>query len=207
MEQRTPEWFAARAGKVTASRLADVLATIKSGEAAARINYRAELVAERLTGRPADGFSSAAMRWGTETEPEARAHYEALTGQLVAEVGLIDHPTIAWAGASPDGLVGDDGLVEIKCPNTATHIAYLLAGVAPAQYMPQMLWQMACTGRKWVDFVSFDPRMPPELQLFVRRVQRDQKTITQYEAAVVDFLASVDALESKLRAKMIGVQK
>ena len=198
MEQRTAEWFAARAGKVTASRVSDVLATIKSGEAAVRINYRAQLVAERLTGSPSEGFSNAAMQWGTDTEPMARMAYEANTGHLVEEVAFVEHPTIPNSGASPDGLVDDDGLVEIKCPNTATHIETLLAQKAPAKYIPQMQWQMACTGRQWCDFVSFDPRMPADLQLFVIRVARDDALIAEYEYKVAEFLKTVDETIAKL---------
>jgi putative phage-type endonuclease len=194
IEQRSPEWFAARAGKCTASRIADVMAKLKSGgESASRANYRAQLVAERLTGRVEESFQNAAMKWGTEAEPLARAAYEADRGVIVAECGLIDHPRIAMAGASPDGLVGTDGVLEIKCPNTATHIATLLKRDAPAEYAAQMLWQMACTGRQWCDFVSFDPRMPAHLQLFVQRVDRDDAALAAMEAEVERFLGEVDA--------------
>lgn len=198
--QGSPEWFAQRLGKVTASRLVDVLAKVKVGEAAARANYRAELVAERLTGKVAEGFSNAAMKWGTECEPLARAAYEAEFGLLVEEVGMVQHPTIANTGASPDGLVSTDGLIEIKCPETKSHIDTLLSKAAPAKYIPQMQWQMACTGRDWVDFVSFDPRMPADLQLFVCRVLRDAELIHQYEIEVRAFLAEVDATVTSLAA-------
>lgn len=198
--QGSPEWFAQRLGKVTASRLVDVLAKVKVGEAAARANYRAELVAERLTGKVAEGFSNAAMKWGTECEPLARAAYEAEFGLLVEEVGMVQHPTISNTGASPDGLVSTDGLIEIKCPETKAHIDTLLSKAAPAKYVPQMQWQMACTGRAWVDFVSFDPRMPSDLQLFVCRVLRDDDLIRQYETEVCAFLAEVDATVTSLAA-------
>lgn len=198
--QGSPEWFAQRLGKVTASRLVDVLAKVKAGEAAGRANYRAELVAERLTGKVAEGFSNAAMKWGTECEPLARAAYEAEYGLLVGEVGMIQHPTIPNTGASPDGLVSTDGLIEIKCPETKAHIDTLLSKAAPAKYIPQMQWQMACTGRAWVDFVSFDPRMPADLQLFVCRVLRDDDLIRQYETEVRAFLAEVDATVTSLTA-------
>lgn len=198
--QGSPEWFAQRLGKVTASRLVDVLAKVKAGEAAARANYRAELVAERLTGKVAEGFSNAAMKWGTECEPLARAAYEAEFGLLVEEVGMVQHPTIPNTGASPDGLVSTDGLIEIKCPETKAHIETLLSKAAPAKYVPQMQWQMACTGRAWVDFVSFDPRMPSDLQLFVCRVLRDDELIHQYETEVRAFLAEVDATVTSLAA-------
>lgn len=200
MDQRTPEWFAARLGKVTASRVADVMARTKTGESASRKNYLAELVVERLTGRPAEGYTNAAMQWGIDTEPQARAAYEMDTGDTVTEVGFVNHPDM-FAGASPDGLCGDDGLVEIKCPNTATHIETLLSGEIPAKYVTQMQWQMACTGRQWCDFVSFDPRLPGKLQLFVKRCLRDDELIGKMETEVAAFLcevgAKVDALKSK----------
>ncbi len=198
IEQGTPEWFAQRLGKVTASRVADIIAKTKTGVAASRGNYLAQLVAERLTGQAADSFKSGAMQHGTETEPMARMAYETETGQMVTEVAMIQHPKIEMAGASPDGLVGDDGLVEIKCPNTSTHIATLMADKSPSGYMAQMQWQMACTGRAWVDFVSFDPRMPEDMQLFIKRVPRDEKLIAEYETEVVKFLAEVQETVDKL---------
>lgn len=203
MDQRTEEWYAARLGKVTASRISDVLATIKTGEAAARANYRAELVAEILTGKGSTGFTSAAMQWGIDCEPMARAAYETETGLIVTEVGFVNHPTIAMSGASPDGLVGDDGLIEIKCPETKTHIETLTSKTAPAKYTPQMQWQMACTGRKWVDFVSFDPRMPEHLMLDIIRVERDQALIDRYSEAVSVFLDDVHKTVDFLNTKGI----
>ena len=188
MEQRTDDWFAARIGKVTASRVADVVAKTKSGYSASRDNYMAQLVCERLTGKPAESFSNAAMQWGTETEPLARAAYEAKKDVLVDEVGFIDHPSIVNSGASPDGLVGIDGLIEIKCPNTATHIDTLLSQTVPKKYADQIFWQMACTNRDWCDFVSYDPRLPPDLQLFIKRIPRDDKYIQLLEAEVIEFL-------------------
>ena len=188
MEQRTDDWFAARIGKVTASRVADVVAKTKSGYSASRDNYMAQLVCERLTGKPAESFSNAAMQWGTETEPLARAAYEAKIDVLVDEVGFIDHPSIVNSGASPDGLVGADGLIEIKCPNTATHIDTLLSQTVPKKYADQIFWQMACTGRDWCDFVSYDPRLPSDLQLFIKRIPRDDKYIQLLEAEVIEFL-------------------
>ena len=193
MIQGSQEWFAARLGKVTASRIRDVVAKIKTGEAAARRDYRIQLVTERLTGRKEEGFTSADMQWGTDTEPLARSSYEAETGNLVAEVGMIDHPTIGMTGASPDGLVGAEGMLEIKCPKTATHLQTLMEGSVPTQYIPQMQWQMAATGRQWVDFVSYDPRLPEQYQLFTVRVQRDEALIAEYEKEVVAFLKEVDA--------------
>lgn len=199
--QGSAEWLASRAGKVTASRLSDVMAKIKTGEAAARADYRAQIVAEILTGRPQeDGFTNAAMQWGTETEPAARNSYEARTGVLVDQVGLVLHPSIERAAASPDGLSGD-GLLEIKCPKTATHLQYLIAGTVPAKYHAQMLWQMACTERAWCDFVSYDPRLPEELQLLVVRFERDDKRIKEMEDEVERFLSEVDAIIEQLRAR------
>lgn len=206
LEQGTPEWKAARAGKVTASKVADVMAKIKTGESAARRDYRAQIVAEILTGTPQDDtFTNDAMRWGTEQEPFARAAYETTRGVLVDQVGLVIHPTIERGAASPDGLVNPDGLVEIKCPKTATHLSYLMAGTVPSQYQPQMLWQMACTDARWCDFVSFDPRLPEDLQLFVVRFNRDEPRIEEMEEEVERFLAEVDATLASLRNRERGV--
>ena len=199
--QCSAEWLAARAGCLTASAIADMLAKTKTGESASRANLRARLVAERLTGIPQDGFSNAAMQWGNEQEPFARAAYEIHSGNLVDQTGLVMHPSIPYAGASPDGLIDDCGLVEIKCPNTATHIKYLLSGDAPKEYQPQMLWQMECTERKWCDFVSFDPRMPSHLQLFVVRFDRDEGRINDVRAEAVKFLAEVDSMINQLTKK------
>lgn len=198
--QGSSEWLAARAGKVTASRICDVVAKIKSGEAAARRDYRTQLVAEILTGKPQeDGYTNDEMRWGTENEPFARGAYEMLADCLVDTVGLVLHPRIDRAAASPDGLVGADGLLEIKCPKTATHLQYLMDGVAPAKYLPQMQWQMACTGRAWCDFVSFDPRLPKDMALFRVRLERDDKKIAELEREVETFLADVDKMLATIR--------
>ena len=192
MEQReNPAWWAARLGKVTASRVADVVAKTKSGYSASRQNYMADLIVERLTGQKASNFSNAAMDWGVEQEPHARAAYSARTGELVEEVGFIDHPTIAMSGASPDGFVGE-GCVEYKCPNTATHLEYLLAGKPPEKYVTQMQWQMACTGKTFCEFVSYDPRLPEHLQMLIVRITRDDKRIAELEAEVRKFLAELD---------------
>ena len=201
MEQRSEEWFAARLGKVTASRVADMMATTKSGYSTSRANYMAELICERLTGQQAERFSNAAMQWGTDVEPQARAAYEFITDASVQEVGLIDHPSIAMFGASPDGLIGADGLIEIKCPNTATHIETLLGEVVPGKYVTQMQVQMACTGRAWCDFVSFDPRLPGDLQLWIKRVQRDDVAIHNIEAETVKFLGELEAKVLALRSR------
>ena len=199
MEQRTTEWHTARVGKVTASRVADVIAKTKSGYGASRANLMADLICERLTGQPASTFTNAHMEWGTEQEPHARAAYSARTGEVVEEVGFIDHPRIANSGASPDGLVGDDGLVEFKCPATSTMLDTLLAGEVPSKYIPQMQWQMACTGRKWCDFCSYDPRLPEHLRMFVKRVERDDDYIKMLEGEVTVFLAELEEKLSKLQ--------
>ena len=224
VEQGTPEWKAARAGKVTASKIADVMAKLKSGgEAASRRDYKVQLVAETLTGMPQDfTFESAEMKWGKEQEPFARAAYELRTGHMVNQIGLVIHPAIELGAASPDGITLDpkmeaalldglndaeeeklrllwmkkgmapcEGLIEIKCPKTATHIGYLMAGQVPADYQPQMLWQMACTGAQWCDFVSFDPRLPEQYQLFIKRFMRDEARISAMESEVRQFLAEV----------------
>jgi putative phage-type endonuclease len=191
LEQRTEAWRMARAGKVTASCIADVLAKVKGREATTRANYRAQIIAEVLTGTPADNpFVSRPMQWGIDTEPFARAAYELKYEVMIDTVGFVLHPTIESFGASPDGMIGK-GLVQFKCPHTATHIEYLLKGDVPAEYQHQMLAEMACTNAAWCDFVSFDPRLPSELQLFVRRFPRDQTRIAEIELEVTKFLAEV----------------
>lgn len=201
MEQRSDDWFAARLGKVTASRVADLMSRTKSGYSASRTNYAAQLVAERLTGYREPTFVSAAMAHGTDTEPQARAAYEFETGLSVVETGFVDHPSIGMSGASPDGLVGDDGLVEIKCPNTATHIETLRGGSIARKYLLQMQWQMACTERQWCDFASYDPRMPIEMQLHVTRVERDDDLIAEIAAEVTAFLNEVEETVIDLRKR------
>lgn len=198
LKQGTESWISARLGKCTASRVADVIAKTKSGYSTSRKNYAVELALERITGRRQEGFSSAAMAWGTEQEHNARAAYEMHCGLLVEEVGLIDHPTIPMAAASPDGLVGTRGLLEIKCPNPATHLETILSGKPDPRYISQMFWQMACTGRDWVDFVSYDPRFPETKQLFVCRVERDENLIAELEAEVQAFLGEVETIVRKL---------
>lgn len=195
--QGTPEWLAARAGRVTASMISNVL---MKPETAGFRDYQAQLVAEILTGKPqGSDYTNAHMQFGSDTEPLARSAYEAETGFSVDEVGLCIHPTIERAGASPDGLVGNSGLVEIKCPKPATHLAYLIAGVVPAAYRNQMMWQMAVTGRDWCDFVSFRPDLPEHLQLFIVRFKRDSAKILELETAVISFLSTVDAMLAKLK--------
>lgn len=199
--QGTPEWHQARLGKVTASRVADVVSRTKNGYGASRANYMAELIAERLTGTPAPDYVSAAMQWGLDKEPDARIAYELFYGYEVSPVGFVDHPHIAMTGASPDGLIGDDGLVEFKCPNTATHIDALLGAPIEKKYLLQMQWQMACTGRRWCDYVSYDPRLPTEMQLLVQRVARDDKLIEELSDEIVGFLRELDEKLAALKAR------
>ena len=202
--QGTPEWFAQRLGNVTASRMSDVLAKGKSGEAVTRQKYRMQLVAERITGLVAESFTSAAMEWGTEQEKFARIRYEADTGYFVDEAEFYTHPTIKWLGASPDGLLNDTGgLLEIKCPNTQTHLGYMLDKKAPATYVNQMQTQMWVTGRAWCDFVSYDPRVPEHLQLFVSRLQRDNDLIAKMEIETIKFLGEVEEAINQLENKNV----
>ena len=198
VEQRSPEWFASRLGKVTASRVADVIAKTKSGYSASRDNYMAQLICERLTGQQGESFTNAAMTWGTETEPLARSAFEAYADVMVEEVGFVPHPSIEMSGASPDGLVGLFGMLEIKCPNTATHIDTLLSQTVPGKYITQMQWQMRCCERQWCEFVSFDPRLPQDLQLFVKRVEFDPEYVAMLEKEVIQFLAELDEKVNKL---------
>jgi putative phage-type endonuclease len=200
MEQGSQEWKLARCGSLGASRVADAIAKTKTGWGASRANLAAELICERLTGQPTEGFTNAAMQWGTEKEPYARDAYALRVGLEIRQVALVRHPSIALTHASPDGLVGLDGLLEIKCPQTATHIETLTTGAIPQKYITQMQWQMACTGRDWCDFVSFDPRLPQTMALFVKRVERDDSFILQLEDDVAGFLEEVDATVVRLRA-------
>jgi putative phage-type endonuclease len=196
--QGTEEWKQQRLGKATASRISDIVAKTKSGWGATRANYAAQLIAERLTGVSVEGYTNAAMQWGTDKEPEARAAYEFFTNNPVVETGFIPHPTITMSGCSPDGLVGINGLLEIKCPNTATHIETLLGEQIEKKYLCQMQWQMACTARQWCDFVSFDPRLPAELQIKTQRIPRDNTLIAGLERDVAEFLAEIDAKLQRL---------
>jgi putative phage-type endonuclease len=203
VEQRTEEWFAARLGKVTASRVADVIAKTKTGYSASRDNYMAQLICERLTGQQGESFTNSAMQHGVDTEPLARSAYENARSLLVKEVGFINHPRIEMSGASPDGLVANDGLVEIKCPNTATHIDTLLSQKVPSKYNTQMQWQMLVCQRKWCDFVSFDNRLPEHLQLFVQEVEFDPEYCAMLEKEVTQFLAELDDKITKLKEKYV----
>lgn len=199
--QGTDAWLKIRLGKVTASRVADVVAKTKSGWGASRANYAAELIAERLTGTVAASYTNATMLWGTEMEPMARAAYEFRADCDVQQIGFVAHPTIEMSGASPDGLVSNAGMVEIKCPNTSTHIDTLLGQEIAGKYITQMQWQMACAGRQWCDFVSFDPRMPESMRLFIKRVERDDAMIASLEKEVGLFLAEIEYKVDALRAR------
>jgi len=200
IEQGSIEWFQQRCGKATASRIADIIAQTKSGYSASRKNYMAQLVAERLTGTVADSYSNAAMQWGTDMEPQARDAYAFLQGVEVQLAEFVTHYKIPDSGASPDGYVGAEGLVEFKCPNTATHIDTLLGKSVPKKYITQIQWQMACTGRLWCDFVSYDPRLPAHLAMYVERVHRDEKFIGELEREVEAFLKEVSDTVAALEA-------
>ncbi|WP_300396339.1 lambda exonuclease family protein [Henriciella sp.] len=203
MIQGSDEWLRARAGSLGASQVHGAIKTIKSGGyAATRKDTLFQLVAERLTGEPTETFTSTAMQWGKDTESQARAAYTFLRNIAVQEEGLVRHPHIKGTHASPDGLVMDTGLLEIKCPNTAQHVDFLRTRSIKDEYLTQMQWQMACTNREWCDFASFDPRLPPELQISVKRVPRDDKFIAETEAAVEEFLEEVAATEAELRGMM-----
>jgi len=202
IEQRSPEWFALRIGKATASRIHGIISRTKTGWGFKRADYASELVIEKITGERAPSFSSPEMQWGTDNEDAARDEYRKTTFEEVFEAGFVIHPTIPDSGASPDGYVGENGLIEIKCPKTSTHIESLTRGVIKPEYHTQMQWQMACTGRQWCDFVSYDPRMPEGLRLWVQRVDRDDLFIAQTEVMVKEFLAEVDATVEELRAKL-----
>ena len=198
--QGSPEWHLERLGLVTASRVADVIAKTKSGPAASRAAYMSTLVAEQLTGNSAESYTNASMVWGTEHEAEARRAYSLETDVTVEEIGFARHLKLK-SGASPDGLVGDDGIVEIKCPNTHTHIQFLLSEKVPKKYITQMQWQMVCTERSWCDFVSYDPRLPLEMQLFIKRIARDDAYIKTLTEGVEEFIIELDDLVAKLKNK------
>ena len=192
MEQGTDEWKQIRLGKISASRMGDLLATTRTGTAASRAKYMAQLVCERMTGVLTEFKVTKPMERGTELEPIARAAYEVETSQMIDQIAWVDHPKIEKAGCSPDGLVGEDGLVEIKCKETHNHFETILKDEIDSDHEKQMLWQMACTGRAWCDFVSFDPRMPDHLKLFIQRFNRDDLRIKEIEDQVRVFIAEID---------------
>ena len=198
--QGSPEWLGERHGRITGSKMADVVAFLKGGkgETEARYNYKIALIAERLTGRSTDTYVSPEMQWGTDNEPLARGAYEVETGRSVEQVGFYVHPDMDYAGGSPDGIVGKDGMIEIKCPKTATHIGWMLDGIVPAEHEPQMAWYLACTGRAWCDFVSFDPRLPEHLQLFIKRMPRNDERIIELESAAKQFESEIEFLMAQL---------
>lgn len=201
IDQGTEEWLLQRCGKVTASRIADLTARTRSGWGASRANYMAELIAERLTGRPTEKYVNAAMEHGTRTEPEARNVYSFMQNVNVEQVGFIDHPRIAMSGASPDGCIGSDGLIEIKAPQIAKHLDTLLNETVDDRYVKQMSWQLAVTGREYCDFVSYSPALPVEMRLWITRLWRDDKLISELEEQVQEFLAELDAKVKALREK------
>lgn len=204
VEQRSYDWIQERVGHATASRFKDVMAKLKSGgPAQARKDYMSELVCEMLTGQPVNKFTNAAMAWGTETEPEARQAYMIATGNEVDEVSFIKHRTLR-AGASPDGIVNLEGCLEIKCPTSMTHMDTLIEGVVPEHHKAQIQGQMWITGYQWCDFVSYDPRMPKGLDMFIQRVPRDNFYIAELELEVSVFLKEVDERVAALLTRAKG---
>lgn len=199
--QGSEEWIAARVGSLGASRMQEAMAKIKTGWGTSRTNLMAELIAEKLTGKPAEHFISADMKWGTEQEPAARAAYEFFTNETIVPVGMIVHPRISGAHASPDGLVGEHGLVEFKCPLTATHLETLLGGSIPLKYMTQMQWALACSRREWSDYVSFDPRLPTTMQMSITKIPRDEGVIATLEREVPIFLDELTRKLTELRRR------
>jgi putative phage-type endonuclease len=199
--QGSPEWFDIKRAKVGASKVTDMMSKGRgNAESTGRRNLKAKLICERLTGTTEETYTNAAMQWGVDNEGPAREVYEYNCDAEVDQVGFVDHPTIEYSGMSPDGLVGKDGLLEIKCPNSATHIDYLLAGVMPIEYVKQVQWQMACSGRRWCDFMSYDPRLGPDLQTFIIRVERDDELISQIEAEVIRLNSDISATIAQLHS-------
>ena len=192
VEQGSEEWLNIRLGKVTASGVTDVLAKTKSGVSASRGNYLIKLALQRVTGVVEESYTNEAMQWGIDNEAQARVAYEVKSGNFVDQIAFVEHPTIKWFGASPDGLIDKNGLIEIKCPNSATHWSYIRANEPPTKYYIQMQAQMACTNREWCDFVSFDPRMPDRSKLFIKRVMRSNDFISEMETEIQQFLDEVE---------------
>lgn len=200
-DQGTEEWRLQKAGKASASRIWEIAARTKAGRGASYYNYMSDLLCERVTGRPLDRYVTAAMLEGTAREPDARAAYEFERGVEVQQVGFIEHPTIPMSGASPDGLVGDDGMIEIKSPQLSAHIDTLLSETIPDKYVKQMTWQLAVTGRQWVDYVSYNSDLPEHMQLWIKRLHRDDAAIKALEEQVQEFLHELDAKVKALREK------
>lgn len=195
--QKSEQWHALRCGKITASRIKDLSAKPKDKNKVLNATLF-DILQERLTGKPKQKKITCAMQWGIDHEPQAIIAYEHETWRSVQECGFIEHPTIPLSGASPDGLVGDDGLIEIKCPETATHLNTLITGQVPSEYLPQITWQMACTGRSWCDFVSFDPRLPENLQIKIIRVHRTDVDIDSLEKLVIECNNKLDEIIGQL---------
>lgn len=199
IEQGSDAWKQARLGHVTASNMADVMSKGKgNAEAIGRYKYKVKLLAERLTNTAGESFTNAAMEWGVEQEQFAAIAYESAMNMFTDKTGFWLHPTILWLGVSPDRLVGDDGLIEIKCPNTSTHLGYLFDGKVPADYYKQIQCQLWVTGRQWCDFVSYDPRLPKRNQLLIVRTERDESLIKEMETETVKFLGEINQLIIKL---------
>lgn len=198
VEQGSTEWLQLRLGCVSASTVADVMAKGKSGESATRQKLKLRLAAERLTGQVQESFSSPAMDWGREQEQFAAMAYEAERGVFLDKTGWHPHIVIKWLGVSPDRLLGDDGLVEIKCPNSSTMVAWMSDDKIPTEYIKQIQAQLWVTGRRFCDFVAFDPRLPKRRQLWIKRVERDEALITTMEAEVTTFLSEVDQIVKSL---------
>lgn len=199
IEQGSDEWKQARLGHVTASNMADVMSKGKgTAEAVGRYKYKVKLVAERLTQTSGESFTNAAMEWGIEQEQFACIEYEAFRNVFVERTGFWVHPEIQWLGVSPDRLVGDEGLIEVKCPNTTTHLGYLFENKIPSDYYKQIQCQLWVTGRQWCDFVSYDPRLPKRNQLLIVRAERDEKLIKEMETETLQFLGEVNQLIIKL---------
>lgn len=198
--QGSDEWKLAKLGHVSASSIADVMAKVKSGEAITRRKYKVRLVAERLTGKIGESYTNPSMEHGVVTEPLAKVAYEVKTSSFIDNTGFWKHPTIKWVGCSPDGLIGETGLVECKCPNTTTHIDYLFADQIPTEYYKQIQCQLWVMQREWVDFISFDDRLPQKKQLFIKRAYRDEELIKEMEKEVIIFLDEVEQMMEKLNA-------
>lgn len=202
--QGSAAWLQGRLGKITASRMEDVIKRLKSGaESAARRDYKLDLIAERLSGRSEDHYVSPEMEWGIDNEQYARAAYEIGCDVMVDQVGFVLHPTMNFSGGSPDGIVGKDGLIEIKCGKTTTHLKWMQAGIVPEEHQAQIQWNLCCTGRQWADFISFDPRLPEGLRIFVVRMLRDDKRIAEMEEEVVRFNDEIEFALKGLRARII----